>query len=87
MLANALNAEGRTAEAIAEYRRIIADGGDGVGSAWHGLSLLKPMPLDDADIATHGTRARRRVSSDNDRVSIGAALALAYEHKKDYARA
>jgi tetratricopeptide (TPR) repeat protein len=86
MLAAALSADGRVAEAAAEFRRIIADGGDGVGSAWQGLSILKPMPFDDGDIATM-ERTLASNLSDNDRISIGAALALAYEHKKEYSRA
>ncbi len=86
MLADALNAEGQSAEAAAEYRRIIADGGNHVGLAWHGLALLKPIPLDDADIAQM-QRALTGNLNDTDRVSIAGALALAYEHKKDYARA
>ena len=86
MLASALNADGRTDEAITQYRRIIADGGDGVGSAWQGLSILKPIPFDDADIASM-QRTLSTNLSDNDRVSIGAALALAYENKKEYASA
>ena len=86
MLAAALSADGCVEEAAAEFRRIIADGGDGVGSAWQGLSILKPMPFDDGDIATM-ERLLASSLGDNDRISIGAALALAYEHKKEYARA
>ena len=86
MLAAALSGEGRTDEAAAEYRRIIADGGAGAGAAWHGLAVLKPMPLDDDDIAQM-QRLLAAHPSDSDRISIGGALALAYENKKDYARA
>ena len=86
MLASALNADGRADEAIAEFRRSLADGGEGVGAAWQGLSVLKPMPLDDTDIAKM-ERLLATNLSDNDRISTGAALALAYEHKKDYASA
>jgi tetratricopeptide (TPR) repeat protein len=87
MLASALNAEGHMAEAIVQYRRIIADGGEGVGAAWHGLSILKPIPFDDRDIAAMERMLTASTVSDNDRISVNAALALAYEHKKDYARA
>lgn len=86
MLASALNADGRTDEAIVQYRRIIADGGEGAGAAWQGLALLKPIPFDDADIASMQRMLAANLS-DNDRVSVGAALALAYENRKEYALA
>jgi tetratricopeptide (TPR) repeat protein len=86
MLASALNAEGHSADAAVEYRKIIADGGEGAGLAWQGLSLLRPIPFDGHDIA-HMERWLAANPSDIDRVYVGSALALAYEHKQDYERA
>jgi tetratricopeptide (TPR) repeat protein len=73
LLAGALNSEGRMAEAIVEFRRIIADGGEGVGAAWHGLSVLKPLPFDDDDIAAMQRLLAPSTVSDNDRISVSAA--------------
>ena len=84
MLATVLQADGRTAEAEAEYRRAAATGARGSGGAWSGLATLKPMPLSATDIDV----MRRLLQTANlvqiDRIAIGFALAMALEHAGDY---
>ncbi len=87
MLAAALEADGRSAEAKAEFRRITQETPRAAAAAWSGLATLKPMPLDEADIATMEHALDDAELDDPDRISIGFALAMAYEHTGNYARA
>lgn len=84
MLANLLRADGKVAEAETQFRRIASDHPTRAGLAWWGLALLKPIPLNDDDIAT-----MRRVLQENeitgyDRVATGFALAMALEQRGDF---
>ena len=87
MLASVLRSDGHVAEAEAEYRKITAEKLPGSGSAWWGLAMLKPVPLTDVDIAEMQRRLEAPDLADNDRVLTRFALAIAYEHQKNYARA
>jgi len=87
MLASVLRSDGHMAEAEAEYRKITAENIPGAGAAWWGLAMLKPVPLDDADIAEMRRRLDEPSLTDNDRVMTRFALAIAYEHHKNYAHA
>ncbi|MEP6483954.1 MAG: sulfotransferase [Rudaea sp.] len=80
LLASVLRSDGRTAEAESEYRAIAKESAPGSGGAWWGLAMLKPMPLDGADITTMQRRLRDGILSDSDRSMIGCALAMAHEH-------
>lgn len=87
MLATILSSDGRVAEAEAEYRAIIDQKLVGSGSAWWGLAELKPIPLKDADIATMQRQLTAAGMVDHEQAMIRFALAIAYEHRNDYARA
>jgi tetratricopeptide (TPR) repeat protein len=87
MLANILRSDGRVAEAETEYRTIVDENMPGSSSAWWGLAMLKPMPLGAADIATMQRRLSAAGMTDYDQAMTRFALAIAYEHRKDYASA
>lgn len=87
MLASVLRSDGRAAEAEVEYRKIAEENMPGAAAAWWGLAMLKPMPLRDADIVEMQRRLNEQNMSDNDRVMTRFALAMAYEHRKNYAHA
>ncbi len=84
MLAGLLRSDGRFAEAAQEYRSIIADKVPGVGGAWWGLAMLKPVPLDDADIKTMRHALDSGSLAEADRAFTHAALGIALEHRGDY---
>jgi tetratricopeptide (TPR) repeat protein len=86
MLASVLNIDGRPQEAVAHYRDILAQN-PANGQAWWGLATLKPMRLDAMDIAQMRKALQRTDPGENDRISIGYALAHALEHAGDYAQA
>lgn len=83
MLANILRNEGRFAEAALQFRAVIA-ANPAAADAWWNLAMLKPMPLDAADIATLREVLGRGDVSDSDRVTITFALAMALEHVGDF---
>lgn len=87
MLANALAAEGDDAAAVELLRQITAAAPDAAGQAWWNLATLKPMPLDEKDIAAMERVLSRGQASTADRIATTFALALALEHYGDYARA
>jgi tetratricopeptide (TPR) repeat protein len=86
MLASALNTDGRSPEAAAQYRDILSQS-PAYGHAWWGLATLKPMPLDAADVAQMQRLMQKPELGDNDRISMGFALAHALEHLNDYPQA
>lgn len=86
MLATALNTDGRSPEAAAQYRDILSQS-PAYGHAWWGLATLKPMPLDATDVAQMRKLLQRPDVGDNDRIPMGFALAHALEHLDDYPQA
>jgi tetratricopeptide (TPR) repeat protein len=86
MLASVLNAEGRSDEAVAEYRRILADNPSS-GLSWWGLALTKPMPLDSSDADAMRRMLARADTGDYDRAVMHFALAHALEHLGDFSGA
>jgi len=86
MLANILRNEGRFAEAAQQFRGIVA-ANPAAGEAWWNLAMLKPMPLDAADIAIMRDILRRGDMGDSDRIAITFALAMALEHTGDFSAA
>jgi len=84
-LAYALRVLGRTDEAAARYRDMVArDPTD--GAAWLGLASLKTRPFASADVDAMRAALARNVNVD-DRISLGFALAKAEEDRGDYAQA
>jgi len=86
LLADALVADGNATAAAIEYRRIIADL-PGAGTAWWGLATLKPMPLTSDDVVTLRKLVDDGATAENDRITMGFALAMALEHQGDFAEA
>lgn len=84
MLATILGSDGRVAEAETEYRAVVNGNMAGAGQAWWGLATLKPMPLDDADIALMQRRLAAGGMTDYDQAMTRFALAIAYEHRKEF---
>ncbi|HEX3896762.1 MAG TPA: sulfotransferase [Rudaea sp.] len=87
MLANVLRSDGRDAEAETEYRAVVDEKMAGASAAWWGLAMLKPMPLNDIDIAEMQRRLREGGMTDSDQAMTRFALAIAFEHRGDYAPA
>ena len=83
MLANILRADNRTREAQQEFRKVVAQA-PAAGQAWWGLSTLKPMPIDTADIGRMRQALRANVGSESDLVSLGFALANALDNQGEY---
>ncbi|MCH7627750.1 MAG: sulfotransferase [Proteobacteria bacterium] len=86
--ANALKAEGRTPDAIAEYRAAIAAGDEGTGGvAWFSLANLKTYRFSDDEI----DRMRRAEAGADipamERVYLAFALGKALEDRGDHAAA
>jgi tetratricopeptide (TPR) repeat protein len=86
LLASVLNLDGQPREAEAQYRDILAQN-PAYGPAWWGLATLKPVPLGLPDIAQMRLALQRTDPSENDRISIGYALAHALENAGEYAEA
>lgn len=84
MLASVLRSDGHEEEAEAEYRTVVNENMPGGGAAWLGLAMLKPMPLNDADIGEIQRRLAAGGMSDSDQAMTRFALALAYENRNDY---
>ncbi len=83
LLALVLNLDGQPVEAEKQYRDILA-GNPAYGPAWWGLATLKPVPLGAADITQMRDALQRTDASENDRISIGYALAHALENAGDF---
>lgn len=86
LLANILRADGRTAQAQAEFRAVVTQQAD-AGQAWWGLATLKPMPIKAADIARMRSALAANRGAEADMVSLGFALANALDHAGAYAEA
>jgi tetratricopeptide (TPR) repeat protein len=86
MLASTLNLEGRSEEAVAEYRRILSTN-PASGLSWWGLAVIKPMPLDANDIARMQEILARPGVDDLERPAIHFALGHALEHRGEHASA
>ena len=86
MLANILRADGRPAQAQAEFRAAVTQQAH-AGQAWWGLTTLKPMPIDAADIARMRHALQANAGAESDMVSLGFALANALDHAGAYAEA
>ena len=84
MLANILRADGRSRDAEAQFRKVVAQNPN-AGQAWWGLTTLKPMPVDAADIARMRQALRANAGAESDLISLGFALANALDHAGDYA--
>jgi tetratricopeptide (TPR) repeat protein len=86
MLASVLNSEGRSEDAVGEYRRILADN-PASGLSWWGLALTKPMPLDGEDVERMRRALARTDTSDYDRALVHFALGHALESLGEHAAA
>ncbi len=84
LLADILRAGGQTDEAVAEFRKILADSPTS-GVAWWGLANLKTVPLRDADL--EAMRKARGSAADSDRIGIGFALGKALADRGEYQQA
>jgi len=78
MLANILRADGRTAQAQTEFRKVVTQQAS-AGQAWWGLTTLKPMPIDTADIARMRQALQANTGAETDMISLGFALANALD--------
>ncbi len=84
LLADMLKAQGRSDDAIAEYRNVLRVQ-PYAGMAWWGLADMKTVRFDDADVdalvrAMHEARA-----GDDDKIAMGFALAKALDERGRYA--
>lgn len=86
LLADLLRTQGHVDEAAVEYRRLIA-ARPTFGLAWWGLADLRTQRFDAADIAQMQSALKRSDATENDRVSIGFALAKAFDDDGRYAEA
>jgi tetratricopeptide (TPR) repeat protein len=84
LLADILRTRGRVDEAAAEYRRIIAVQPT-AGLAWWGLADLRTQRFSDDDIAQMRAAQARPEANEQDRVTIGFALAKALDEHGRYA--
>jgi tetratricopeptide (TPR) repeat protein len=85
-LAYCLRVLGRTDESAAEYRKLLArNGADAV--AWLGLAGLKTRPFSAQDVDVMRGVLAHTALNDDDRISIGFALAKAEEDHARYADA
>lgn len=83
-LADALKIGGRTEEAIAEYRKVIA-AQPWAGMAWWGLANIKTLRLQGSDIEAIRAALGDSRAGDNDRIALGFALAKALDDQGSYA--
>jgi tetratricopeptide (TPR) repeat protein len=81
---HALRADGRTAEAIASYRRSIALRA-GFGEAWFSLANLKTLRFTELEIEAMQAQLAREELSDEDRLQFEFALGKALEDAGDFA--
>jgi len=87
LLADALQAEGRTEQAVAQYRELVGAWPGRAAQAWWSLATLRPMPLDGDDIAVMRRVLGGADIADGDRVTISFALAIALEARGEITEA
>jgi len=80
--ADALKTLGEIDAAALEYRRVLAQA-PGLARAWSRLANLKTVRFDDAEIAQLRTLLRAPALDDEDRASVGFALAKALEDEDE----
>ncbi len=85
-LAYALRVLGHTDAAAQRYRQLLARN-PADGTAWLGLAMLKTRAFAGADIAAMQDLLARAVLKDDDRISLGFALAKALDDHGRYADA
>ncbi len=85
-LAYALRVLGHTDAAAQRYRQLLARN-PADGTAWLGLAMLKTRPFAAADIAAIQTLLERAALGNDDRISLGFALAKALDDHGRYAEA
>ena len=85
-LAYALRVLGRTEEAVHSYRRMV-EKNPANGAAWLGLSSLKKRTFAASDIDIMRAELKRPKAGDDDRISIGFALAQALDDQSRYPEA
>jgi tetratricopeptide (TPR) repeat protein len=85
-LANSLKISGRTKDAAAEYRAVIAERPRSL-DAWAGLSNMKTVKLDEAEVAQLEQIFSDPSINEDNRVTIGFALAKALEDRGQYTEA
>jgi tetratricopeptide (TPR) repeat protein len=81
-LGHAYRKLGRTAEAIAAYRRVIAKVPND-GTSWWALANMKMEEFDEADIAAMEEALGIPNASDRDRIRLHFALGKAHEDRKE----
>lgn len=84
LLADLLRTRGDVEQAAAEYRRLIAIR-PATGLAWWGLADLRTMRFSENDITQMRAAQQRPDASENDRITIGFALAKALDQAGRYA--
>lgn len=85
LLADLLRTRGDVDAAATEYRRLLAVRPT-FGLAWWGLADLRTQRFDAADIAGMQSALQRADATEQDRITIGFALAKAFDDDGDYAR-
>jgi tetratricopeptide (TPR) repeat protein len=85
LLADLLRTRGDVDAAAAEYRRLIATRPT-FGLAWWGLADLRTQRFDAKDVALMQAALQRPDATENDRITIGFALAKAYDEEGQYAQ-
>ncbi|MGH8041362.1 MAG: sulfotransferase [Rudaea sp.] len=80
-------AEGRRDEGETLYRGIISDNPAEAGMTWWWLATLKPMPLNDDDIALMRQVVEDPATTAANRSSTGFALAIGLEHQGRFEQA
>jgi tetratricopeptide (TPR) repeat protein len=86
MLASTLNLEGRSEEAVAEFRLILSEN-PASGLSWWGMAVIKPIPFDAQDVARMQEILARPDVDDRERPAIHFALGHALEHLGQHAAA
>jgi tetratricopeptide (TPR) repeat protein len=84
LLADILRTRGQLEEAAAEYRQLIAQH-PAAGIAWWGLADLRTQRFTEEDIKRMRAALQLPATNDNDRITIGFALAKALDDAGDYA--
>jgi len=85
LLADLLRTRGDVEAAAAEYRRLLATHPT-FGLAWWGLADLRTQPFDAQDMARMQAALQRNEATENDRITIGFALAKAYDEQGQFAQ-
>jgi len=84
LLADLLRTRGQVEEAALEYRRLLA-GRPTFGLAWWGLADLRTQRFDAEDIVQMQSALERPDATEQDRITIGFALAKAFDDEGRYA--